>query len=154
MQSKSKARATIKAEFREDWLVALFDDQLWECQYAREWQREKMLFQDHVVIVHESWWSFRHSGMVKMQLTKVGRVESCRQESFVIRVCWFRCPMVHFSVPMVLPRLARESCIKRCNLREKRSVEIRNSCMLTSITRPCTLYIPAQLLSVHSLEQV
>ena len=44
-------------------------------------QTSLTLFQDQAVIAHEQWCSFRHSGMVKMQLTKLGRFELYRQES-------------------------------------------------------------------------
>ena len=33
------------------------------------------------MLVHEPWWSLRHSGMVKMLLTRLGNLELYRQES-------------------------------------------------------------------------
>ena len=54
---------------------------------------------------------------------------------------------------MVLPRGdSRILHQKGGNLRERTSVE--NSYMLSTMTRSCTLYIPAQLPSVHSPDQV
>ena len=39
-------------------------------------EREQTLVQDHAVTVHDPWWPLRHSGMVKMQLTRLERL-SC-----------------------------------------------------------------------------
>ena len=44
-------------------------------------EREQTLFQHQAVIVHGPWGPLRHSGMVKMQLTQLGRFELYRQES-------------------------------------------------------------------------
>ena len=54
--------------------------------------------------------------------------------------------------PVVLRRLTRESCIEKVQL--AREEECSNSDMLSTMTRSCTLYIPAQLPSVHSPGQV
>ena len=59
-QSKSKARATSNAKFREYSLVALLGEQLLEPNDVRGWQREQTLFQDQAVRVHGPWWSLRH----------------------------------------------------------------------------------------------
>ena len=51
--------------------------------------------------------------------------------------------------PVLLPRLTRESCIEQ--VQPAREEECSNSDMLSTMARSCTLYIPAQLPSVHSL---
>ena len=94
------------------------------------------LCRDHAVHVHEPWWSLRHSGMVKMQLTRLGHVELYRPDSAGKRACWVLCPML-------LLRLTRESCIEK--VQPAREEECWNSYMLSTMTRSCTLYILAQL---------
>ena len=93
-----------------------------ESPMTREDDRELTLFhQDHAVIVHEPWRSLRHSGLVKMQLTRIERL-SCTDKNQLADV------LSQFLCRMVLPRLTLESCIKRCNLREVRSAEIHTCC--------------------------
>ena len=93
----------------------------------------------------QPWWSLRHSGMVKMQLIRLGNVELYRPESAGRRACCVLCPVL-------LPRLTRESCMEKVQL--AREEECSNSDMFSTMTRSCTLYIPAQLPSVHRPDQV
>ena len=51
----------------------------------------------------------------------------------------------------ILPQFAQESCINRCSPREE---ECKNSDVLSTMTRQCTLYILAQSLSVPSFDQM
>ena len=60
--------------------------------------------------------------------------------------------LAEFLCPVVLPRLTRESCIEK--VQPAREEECSNSDMLSTMTRSCTLYIPAHLPSVHSPDQV
>ena len=107
-------------------------------------EREQTLCRDHAVLVHEPWSSLRHSGMVKMQLTRLGNVDLHRAGSAGRRLAEL--------CPVLLPRLTRESCIEK--VQPAREEECSNSDMLSTMARSCTLYIPAQLPSVHSPDQV
>ena len=68
-------------------------------------------------------------------------------------ISWQTCLLsVVSSGTCFLPRLTRESCIEK--VQPAREEECSNSDMLSTMTRSCTLYILAQLSSVHSPDQV
>ena len=147
MTAMSKARAMINETSKRKF-CELTDAKWWigaellEPNEARGWET---LFRDHSVLGHEPLRSFRHSWMVKMQLTRLGNVELYRPESVGRRACWVL-------RPVVLPRLTRESCIEKVQLARER--ECSNSDMLSTMTLSFTLYIHAHLPSVHSPDQV
>ena len=89
--------------------------------------------------------SLRHSGMVNMQLTNPGRFELYRHESVGRRA---------FSVSLLSGSSAFGSRILHQKVQSAREEECGNSYMWSTVTRPCTLYILAQLPSVHSLDQL
>ena len=63
-------------------------------------EREQTFFRDHDVLLHEPWWSFRHTGPGLETL-------SCTDKNQLA---------VSFFVEWVFPRLALESCNKRVQL--------------------------------------
>ena len=58
----------------------------WKSNDARGSQRKQTLVDDHAVLVHETWWSLRHSGMLKLQLSRCGINELCTPESVITSV--------------------------------------------------------------------